>query len=87
MAVIPREEIHIDPSSYMDPSGRVFLWHERVFRGIFSEHTEHVRRLMNNKIIQSLQQNGQLIDAWVPPETADGFESLIEHRRISNPNY
>src|SRR3989338_58277 len=87
MAVIPREEIHIDPSYYMDPSGRVFLGQERVMRVLFSEQTEHVRRLMNNKIIQSLQQNGQLIDAWVPPETADGFESLIEHRRIPNPNY
>lgn len=87
MRQIPANEIVINPTSYTDPSGNVFMWRDRIFRGIVKEQANYFRQLVDSEVVKRLQDRGMLIDSKVSPETLDMFDLVIEHRRIQYISY
>lgn len=66
-----------------DGSGKLFLSAEgRLFRGITASMSPFFRSLINSGLIDSLSQKGLLVDTSVCDRRIDGYDLVLEHRRI-----
>jgi len=78
---IPINEITFEPASRFDDVGRLFHWNGRVYRAIRPGSADFYRDLFNNRIIQSLFDNG-LVRSRIVPLALDGYDLVLQHDRI-----
>lgn len=84
---ISASEIEISSSSYVDSAGRVFSWQGRIFRGIAPDHIQHFQALLQSGVFKRLVERKMVIESWVPAEQFEGFDFVLEHRRIPYISY
>ena len=77
------DDVELEPGSIVDPSGQLFYWNGRVFRGIQSPAVWDVyRRLLASDLRNSLFAHG-LVQTWIPDDVhLEGSAGLLEHKRI-----
>ena len=81
MAEWKLEDCTFEPSSLVDPVGRVFHREGRVFRAILAPHGSFVRDVI--ALAQRPGWSGSgLVESWVADASLPGYEVVIEHRRI-----
>jgi SAM-dependent methyltransferase len=79
---IPPEEVRVDPTSYVDPNGRLFVWEGEHFRGIHPASADLVRGLLNNSRVQRFISDGSLVGTEISKHTLDGFALVLKHETI-----
>jgi hypothetical protein len=80
--ILPSDEIIFHPLSWVDPSGRVFWWKGRLFRGIREERCSSFQDLFSRGVIDDLVKKKLIIETWKTDWTMDGFPLIMEHRVI-----
>lgn len=75
----------IDPSSYVDPNGRVFSMDGHIYRAISPEYEATARLLMSSGIAEQLQQKGLLVETEIAETTEPCL--VLHHKRIHPINY
>jgi hypothetical protein len=78
---IPFEECEFDPSSAIDPVGRVFKYDGRIFRGIYAPHTDVAMKVLSEAQRSRWFEQG-LIPTWRADFTLRDFPLILEHKRI-----
>jgi hypothetical protein len=75
------EECAFEPSSLVDPVGRVFHRDGRVFRAIAAPHGAFMLELVRQARVSGWFDLG-LVPSWSAAQSVAGFEAVIEHQRI-----
>ena len=58
MKKIPQNEISFDPTSYVDPNGRVFEYKGDIYRAIHTERVDFYKGFMEDGFFSSLWKRG-----------------------------
>ena len=74
-------EIEFDTGSVVDPAGFVFHHDGRVFRAISAPSADLYRELLTSTFMGDLFTAG-LVDTWIADVELDGFELIVEHRKV-----
>jgi hypothetical protein len=87
-----REMVMPDPGSFRDPSNRVLLDGDRVFRGLDPTAAEDFASLSASVFFAQALEQGQLVATQVldtpPPQLLDaGWQAVLEHTRIPVVSY
>jgi SAM-dependent methyltransferase len=87
-----RATVSPDPGSFRDPSNRVLLDGDRVFRGLDRTATEDFASLSASAFFARSIEQGQLVATQVldapPPQLLDtGWRTVLEHTRIPVVSY
>jgi len=78
----------IEVTLSVDEIGKVFFYNDRVFRGIYSKSSKFVMDLINSGLIAELVNKKYFPETWINNEIkVDGFEFIIEHKKIKFLNY
>ncbi len=65
-----------------DPNGYVFSWNDRIFRAIYPNSQDHVRKLFDCGLIARLIDNGLFPDSHITEYQTSDCELVIEHKKI-----
>jgi hypothetical protein len=74
-------EVQFDTGSAVDPAGLVFHYDGRVFRAISRSSASLYRDLLTSDFIGDLFDAG-LVETWIADVELEGFELVLEHRRV-----
>jgi len=83
--MISIKELNIDPSSYVDPNGRVFTVDNEIYRLLHPNYTDTAKELFSKGIVERLISNGLLVNSTIVDTNADAF--MLHHRRIDRISY
>lgn len=83
--MISPKELNIDPSSYVDPNGRVFTADNEIYRLLHPDYTDTAKDLFSKGIVERLTGKGLLIDSKILDTDADTL--ILHHRRIDFASY
>ena len=67
MKKIPQNEINFDPTSYVDPNGRVFVWKNDIYRAIHKEKVAFYKGFMEDGFFSGLMEKGLLVETEITP--------------------
>jgi SAM-dependent methyltransferase len=84
---IPYQEVKFHPHSFGDYHIRLFQWNEQLYRGICREGAPFFTKLFQDGVIQSLTEQGLLIESERDALTLDGYELVVRHRRLPFASY
>lgn len=87
MKKIPQNEISFDPTSYVDPNGRVFKWKDGIYRAIHVERVDFYKGFMEDGFFSDLIEKGLLIETEIAPLSLEGFGMVLKHRKIPTLTY
>jgi len=87
MKKIPQNEITFDPTSYIDPNGRVFEYKGDIYRAIHTERVDFYKGFMKDGFFSGLMDKGLLIETEIAPLTLDGYGMVLKHRRVPTLTY
>ncbi|MEW6278331.1 MAG: class I SAM-dependent methyltransferase [Candidatus Eremiobacterota bacterium] len=79
---IPVGDVRFDPTSYVDPHGRLFQWQDRLYRGIRPESADFFRALIGGRRFQSFVESGRVVETRFSEHELEGFALVLEHRTI-----
>ncbi|MGB9175768.1 MAG: hypothetical protein WCB46_03415 [Methanoregula sp.] len=81
--ILYRENVRVEPTSHLDPSGRIFYWNKRIFREIIDQNAWNVyTRLLESPLCPKLFDAG-LIRTWIPDDVdLEGAVGILEHEKI-----
>jgi hypothetical protein len=81
--ILSRNNVRFEPTSQVDPSGRIFYWNNRVFREIRNGNDwKFFKSLLNSDLCQKLFNAG-LIRTWIPDDVnLEGSIGILEHQKI-----
>jgi len=87
MAKIPCEEVVFHPSSFADPSGRLFWWNGQLYRAVARERAPLYRELFSKGIEQGLIQKELIVETELTSLELDSYEMVMKHRSIPFVSY
>jgi len=79
------KELDINPSSYVDPNGRVFTVDNEIYRLLHPDYTDTVKDLFAKGTVARLIQKGLLVDSKLVDPNSDTL--ILHHRRIDFASY
>ncbi|MEX0967891.1 MAG: class I SAM-dependent methyltransferase [Bacteroidia bacterium] len=68
-----------------DDFGRVFIWNDRVFRGVRKE--KEVMAMFACGLLEELQEKNLIPKTWITKIQMEGFNLILEHEKIPVINY
>lgn len=75
-------------ATHSDTTGRLFESPDgRLFRGINRLAEPFIQNLIDSGLIDSLCRKGRLVETWVSDRRIEGFDLVLEHRRIPYVTY
>jgi len=77
--------MNIDPSSYVDPNGRVYSAEGRIYRQISPVYEETARLLFSSGTVERLVCQGLLVETSI--SDVPDPHLILEHRPVSPPSY
>jgi hypothetical protein len=80
-------EIEFHPHSFGDAAGRVFIWNEDIYRGIAAPLAKFFASLLADGVIDRLVNQGLLIETRASDVALDGYEMVLQHRRLPFVSY
>jgi hypothetical protein len=84
---IPLNQVSFNASSIVDQNGRLFEWQGQLFRAISSKYASFIRDLFLGGTIDQLVNRGFLIETKIAPFVLDGYDLVLEHRRVPFVSY
>ncbi len=84
---IPAGAIQFHPSSFADPSGRVFSADGKLYRAVPAENAAFCTRLLDTGVVAVLVEKHLLVPTVRSPLKAEGFALVLEHTRIPVVSY
>lgn len=78
-------DLRPDPGSFRDPSSRVWLTDDSVFRGLEAGATDEYRALAETRFFEAAIQAGDFIGTGVSdesPAALGSYELVLEHERV-----
>ncbi len=87
MSNISTDQIKFNPTSYIDPNGRVFEWQGEIYRAITQERSKFFNELINHDCFKQLQEKGWVVKTEKTEHSLDGYGFILKHERISPITY
>jgi len=86
---IPKNDIEISRSSYVDPNGFVFTYRGQLLRAIVPDQEAFYRTLFRDGIIQELIEKAGLVSTEISPYTISELNCplVLKHHRIEPESY
>jgi hypothetical protein len=84
---IPWNEAAYHPHSFADPYGRVFLWEDQLYRGIYPTAEPFFRALAENGIISNLVEQRLLVNTELTPFASNEFPLVFRHELVPFASY
>jgi hypothetical protein len=81
MRELSLDEVYFEPSSVVDPVGKVFHYDGRIFRAISSPYADFVERTIELASLRKWFDLG-IVPTWASSYSLPGYPLLIEHKRI-----
>ncbi len=76
---------HVDPGSFRDPTSRVFVAADAVYRGLRADAAAELEEITSTELFERLTRQRKVVGTeWVedPPEGLEGWEGVLRHERI-----
>ena len=80
-------EISFHPHSIWDREMRLFRWRGQLYRGISSERAAFFTQLFEDGLIQTLVEQGLLIESKLKPLEIGGFSMVVSHQTVAFNSY
>lgn len=88
MTRITKEDLRLDETSHIDPTGRVFYHRGEIYRAFFPHASDFYVRLLSMPSIKGLVGEGKLVPSVIEPEVeVEGFGLVVRHGRLRFPSY
>ena len=87
MIKIPIEEVSFNPTSYIDPNGRVFEWKGEIFRAISPKMAPFYLELWEKEVFKELQDKGLLVKTERTSFGIENCDLVLKHSKISFQTY
>jgi hypothetical protein len=87
MTTVPASEVEFHPLSFGDFNGRLFSWDGRLLRGVTAKRAGLYRGLVEDGTVGRLVGKGLLVETSVADVGVEGFEVVLEHRRVPFVSY
>ena len=87
LQTIPGDEVVYHPHSFADPDGRVFLWGDQLYRGIYPAAEPFFRKLAEEGIFSNLAERGLLIHSELTFFTSAEFPLIFRHDLVQFASY
>lgn len=84
---IPLNDVSFDPTSYVDPNGRVFHWKGMILRGIDKESASFFKELIESDFFRKLCSERKIVATTTAPYALHPFKLLLQHEKIHPPTY
>ena len=86
---LPLSEIQTHESSYVDPNGFVFLYGDKIYRGLRTQNADFYRSLFEQGVVRDLVRYQNLVESepTVHSIPEAGCPFVIEHRKIEPLTY
>lgn len=82
MTKIPIDEVLFNPTSYVDPNGRIFEWRGEILRAITSQATPFYQELLDKGLVQELHDKGLLVKTEITPFSLGNYGLVLKHYKI-----
>ncbi len=76
-----------DAGSFRDRNGRIYVYQDRVYRGLLQQALDHFRALQDTRFYSAFAAAGEIISSeeitppgWAPAD--DEWSGWLEHRRV-----
>ena len=80
--IIEESEMDLRGFSSADETGQVFVYKDKLLRGIWPSQVEHVRNLFKSKIMDALIQEKLIVEMKITSYQTAKFPLIIESKRI-----
>lgn len=80
----------VDPGSFRDPTSRVFIAADGVYRGLRADTADELREICSSDFFRMLAKQRKVVATeWVedPPVGVEGWEGVLRHERIPYLSY
>ena len=84
MNKINETEIAYRGFTTLDRLGRVFIYKEKFYRGIYPDKVEYVEELLQSGLLAELVKSGAFIETTKTAFYCDSFPLILEHKRITS---
>lgn len=84
---IPVQDIQFVKETNRDNVGSVFIWENKIYRGINFSSVSHIRELLASGLIEKLSNDGLFPRTQVTVFELDGYGMVLEHERIKAVTY
>ena len=84
---INSDELAFHSLSFNDENGRLFVWQGDIYRAIPSQRASLYQNLLQQKVIEQLVSQKQLIETELTPLKVRDYELVLKHRRIKFVSY
>lgn len=84
---IDSSEIRWSALSVADDTGRVFVWRDNIYRGIYEKKTDQIRKLIECGLLDELIRERLIPKTYVTDLSAEGFELILRHEKIHTLTY
>lgn len=82
MTLIDPKEITVDPTSFVDPTGRVFSWRGEIYRAIGKDRAPFIVHLLEEVIGRDPALSEAFVETEITDLKLDSYELVLRHRRI-----
>lgn len=79
---IPVNEVQFSKLSVIDPVGRVFIYGNQLYRGIYKPYKEHVFQLLKCGLLDELIKEGMFPETTVTDLHLEGFAMVVKHEML-----
>lgn len=80
--LLTAKEVEFEPSSVVDPAGRLFHYEGRIYRGVSGETAVLAREILASPWAGDLVQAG-MVESRIADFGLADFELVLEHRKVS----
>src|SRR5688572_10937907 len=84
---IDSNEIKWSALSVADDIGRVFIWKDNIYRGIYEKKIGQIKKLLNCGLLDELVKEKLVPETTITDYTADGFGLILQHTRVQTLTY
>jgi len=79
---LAEQELRQVPLSLVDDAGTVFVWRDRVLRGVKAEAVEKMRALLGSSLLTVLMERGWIPRCRIAEVAIPGFALVVEQDRL-----
>ena len=77
------EELDWQGKRFLDPSGRVFVHNNQVYRAIYPEARSRVEKMFDDGVVEHLVERGLLVRTRRTKLEVPGYAMVLKHKRIA----
>lgn len=71
----------------IDKTSKLFFYKDKIIRAISPEYEKDFHEMFNGGMMKELIDKGLFVDSWISDIQIEGYNLVVEHKRINHWNY